>query len=167
MPDSLKHGPFEARFWRGVTPSNTESCWEWQRYCCPSTGYGRIADRSGYKKIGAHRASWLIHNGDIPEGMFVCHTCDNRKCVNPSHLFLGTAADNCRDMWEKGRGSKPPLSPPGRSASERQEANRIRMGRTRTHCKRGHALPPYESGRRRLCYEPECRGARRFNALGR
>lgn len=161
-------GSFDARFWSGLRDISflSDACWEWQRYCCPSTGYGRLAGPDGYKKIGAHRASWAIHFGDIPAGMFVLHKCDNRKCVNPDHLFLGSHQDNMADMRDKGRGSNPPRPAPGRSKLERKEANKVRMGTSKTECKRGHTLPDYKPGKTRKCMEPECREARRYNAVG-
>ena len=77
-----------------------EGCWEFTG-ARDSKGYGRIWHIDN--TIMAHRASWLVHNGDIPTGLFVLHKCDNPPCCNPDHLFLGTADDNTKDMMNKGR----------------------------------------------------------------
>lgn len=76
-------------------------CWEWQGYK-NNRGYGTFLLKR--KLVLAHRISWMIEHGSIPDGLEVCHGCDNPSCVRPDHCFLGTQADNNRDMWGKGRG---------------------------------------------------------------
>ena len=76
----------------------TSGCWEWMTVS--ANGYGRFSLFG--KGDWAHRASWFIHNGELPAG-FICHRCDNPKCVNPEHLFEGTARDNTHDALRKGR----------------------------------------------------------------
>ena len=66
------------------------------------TGYGQMTRKELKGSVPAHRVSWLLHKGPIPEGLMVCHTCDNRICVNPDHLYLGTNADNMRDRSQRG-----------------------------------------------------------------
>jgi len=75
-------------------------CWLWTGGIA-GNGYGYICIDG--KMVSAHRFSWLLHNGDIPDGMQICHKCDVRKCVNPDHMFLGSAADNAQDKVQKGR----------------------------------------------------------------
>ncbi len=97
-----KHGYLLKRFWARVMKG--DGCWNWTgSHDCH--GYGTITNMG--HRIAAHRVSWKIHFGEIPIGLYVLHRCDNRPCVNPSHLFLGTHQDNMDDMKAKGRAHRP------------------------------------------------------------
>jgi len=110
----------EDRFNEKWVPVTESGCWLWTgavsggKASGVQYGYISVGGRSGSGQR-AHRVSYQLHNGDIPEGLFVRHKCDNPLCVNPDHLELGTHQDNMQDMAERGR-------------------------RKRTHCRRGHEL---------------------------
>jgi hypothetical protein len=107
-----------------------EGCWEWLG-STTGGGYGHFRCRGRF--YGAHRQSYVEARGPIPEGLWVLHRCDNRLCVNPDHLFLGTPLDNVRDMMAKGRDWR---------------------GLPKTQCKRGHPYTPehgYHNGRGWRC----------------
>ncbi len=89
--------PFEPYFWSLVKITN--GCWLWQGDT--SHGYGRIW--KGKRRYAAHRVAYELSIGPIPDGMFACHHCDNRLCVNPAHIFIGTQKDNMQDWTKKGK----------------------------------------------------------------
>lgn len=102
MPKGYK-GTIEERFWRKVKKGEENSCWEWIA--------GRTIDGYGSfwfnnRVMKSHKVSYLLHTGDVPTGMCVCHTCDNPLCVNPKHLWLGTQLENIEDRQKKGRNNK-------------------------------------------------------------
>jgi hypothetical protein len=88
------------KFWSKV--DKTDVCWNWTA-STNGNGYGQFKVSRTRKNITAHRMSYVLHHGQIPDGLWVLHKCDNRKCVNPDHLFLGDAAANVHDMDAKGR----------------------------------------------------------------
>lgn len=93
--------PVDIRFWSKV--HSTGSCWEWQGHVNKTHGYGQFDWRFALR---AHRAAWLLIFGPIPEELQVLHKCDNKRCVRPSHLFLGTQKTNVHDCVAKGRISR-------------------------------------------------------------
>ncbi|HMN15178.1 MAG TPA: HNH endonuclease [Bellilinea sp.] len=90
----------DERFWSKVKVGKPDECWFWIAGI-KSTGRGNFS--VGRRNIQAHRMAWLLTNGDIPEGMFLCHTCDNGLCVNPNHLYVGTPKENTADMINRNR----------------------------------------------------------------
>lgn len=90
-------------FWTKVERGGPDECWPWTA-ATRGDGYGVLNERG--KTTVAHRRAFALASGPIPAGLCVCHSCDNPPCCNPTHLWLGTIADNNRDMFEKGR--RPP-----------------------------------------------------------
>ena len=103
-PKGFDHEPIDVRFWLEVDKAGEDECWLWKR-APSSNGYGRIRVKETGKEESAHRVSWWLSNDKkpIPKGMVIMHSCDNKLCVNPKHLSLGTLKDNTQDMIRKGR----------------------------------------------------------------
>jgi hypothetical protein len=116
---STQPRPFEQRFWEKVDRRGPDQCWLWTA-ALTGNGYGVIRLDTHLPRVQAHRASWMLSNGPIPDGLWVLHRCDTPRCVNPAHLFLGTRADNVQDMIAKGR----------------------QNNQRKTHCRRGHEYTP-------------------------
>lgn len=94
-------GTVEQRFWAKVAKRDGDGCWEWTANR-NNRGYGLFAVSRGQTR-SAHRVSYEMANGPIPDGLYVCHSCDNPPCVRPSHLWLGTNSQNMLDAVKKGR----------------------------------------------------------------
>lgn len=97
--DEIYHEKLRNKILKLILKEN--ECWNWSNET--RTGYGSTRYRG--KGCLAHRLSWIVFKGKIPEGAHVLHKCDNRKCVNPDHLFIGNHSDNMKDMFSKGRRS--------------------------------------------------------------
>jgi hypothetical protein len=134
-----KMKPPAQRFFEGVV--KTPTCWIWTR--STREGYGLIFVNGA--QISTHRFSWELHHGPVPIGMCVLHKCDNRPCVNPDHLFLGTKKDNAVDMGRKGRNFVSPNFLKGRKpkfpeAVEHEICQRRRNGESPTHLGREYGI---------------------------
>jgi hypothetical protein len=120
----------KTRFMEKVSSTNPSQCWTWIAGK-NLTGYGQFWYKN--KQVGAHRVSWILFRGPIPKGKYVLHSCDNPSCVNPFHLFIGTAQDNTLDMLKKGRGDPKANLPKdakgennGRARITREDARRVK-----------------------------------------
>lgn len=104
MPRTNQATSLKDAFLRHAKESTPIECWEWQG-AISAKGYGRLTYNQ--KRLSAHRVAYELYRGEIPNGFLVCHLCDNPRCCNPHHLWLGTAKENTQDAIAKGR-LKPP-----------------------------------------------------------
>jgi len=117
--------------------NKTDTCWLWTGHISKE-GYGKFSLRKNNVRVEtlAHRISWIIHNGPIPDGMCVLHDCpggDNPACCNPDHLWRGTDLDNHKDREEKGRGNQPKGEKNGQSKLTESQVIELRR-RYRKNC---------------------------------
>jgi hypothetical protein len=135
-----KSGAVE-RFWSNVR--KTDHCWEWTA-CLSQDGYGHFG-AVAFKEKRAHRVAWTLANGPITGGLQVCHKCDNPKCVNPEHLFLGTQADNMQDAARKGHRNLGELNTHSRLTKEQVISIRAEFanGETQKALARKYGVWPY------------------------
>lgn len=113
-----------AEFWKKVKVAGSDECWIWTA-STRKGGYGNFQSESGN---GAHRFSWFITYGPIPIGDWVLHKCDRPLCVNPRHLFLGSAQDNVEDRTSKGRSCRGENHPIGKLTEPQVREIRRRLG---------------------------------------
>src|SRR2546425_428000 len=111
----------EERFWEKVAVGAASACCFWT--ASTRDGYGQF--RLGKKMLKAHRISYLLHHGELPDSILVCHRCDVRRCVNPGHLFSGSQKENVRDMFLKHR------DPNRRQIGERHPSARLSFEKAR------------------------------------
>lgn len=98
--------PLANRFWSKVNIGSPDECWEWQGSINKSSGYGKFWVENG-KDVGAHCMAYILSTGNDPTGLYICHSCDNKICCNPNHLWKGTPRDNAQDRKNKNRSFRP------------------------------------------------------------
>lgn len=130
-------GDILGRFWSKVDQRGDDECWPWRSNV---DTYGRFRMLRDAKCIGAHVFSWVLANQqEVPAGLLVLHSCDNKRCVNPAHLSVGTYSQNAREAVERGQ----------------VDISKAHAGiKRKTHCKRNHELSPentYVVGQHRRC----------------
>lgn len=133
--------PLSERFWSKVDRCGPGECWPWKG-CRSHYNHGQIWFRG--KMLTAYRVCWELVHGPIPNGLQVCHHCDNPICVNPVHLFLGTQADNIRDATLKGHRARGEASPQAKltSTDVRAIRDRLAVGINRNTIARTYRVSP-------------------------